>query len=210
MRDREKAQHCTCSFVAMGKSRKHREKRYWSKRLRKASYARWNSQFRYKPTSDRTGILLSRNTEKFINYILGDTIDTRDETIDTTINTTVNTTDTVTETTELSMTPSEDNTPSKSKLERSRLINLYKLEKAMTTISEHSASCGAPVHLIDEVKRNGLDSTLLARCTACQAEFQFDTCEKVELVHPNGKKRLTWEYNAAVVTVRYQQEVDML
>ena len=97
------------------------------------------------------------------------------------------------------MTASEDNTPSKSKLEASLLINLYKLDKAITTISEHSASCGALVHLIDEVKRNSLASTLLARCTTCQAEFQFDTCEKVELIHPNGKKRLTCEYNAAVV-----------
>ena len=202
-------------LVAMGKSRKHREKRYWSKRLRKASYARWNRHFRYKPTSDSTGIYF-REIQKIYKIFLGGTIDRRDETIDTTINTIdtavntmdtpvntmdtpVNTMDTAVETTELSMTASEDNTPSKSKLEGSRLINLYKLDKAIFTISEHSASCGAPVHLIDKVKRNGLASTLLARCTRCQAEFQFDTCEKVELVHPNGKKRLTWEYNAAVV-----------
>ena len=40
---------------------------------------------------------------------------------------------------------------------------------------------------------------MLARCTACQAEFLFDTCDKVDLIHPNRKRRLTWEYNAAIV-----------
>ena len=109
--------------------------------------------------------------------------------------------DTATETTELSKTASADNTLSKSKLEGSRVINLYKLHKTITMISEHSASCGAPVHIIDEAKTKGLASTLLIRCTTCQAEFQYDTYEKVELIHPNGKKR-QW--------VKCQQEVDML
>ena len=66
---------------------------------------------------------------------------------------TVNTMDTKTE---LSMTVSEDYTPSKSKLEGSCLINLLKLNEVITTISAHSASCAAPVHLIGQVRRNGL------------------------------------------------------
>ena len=45
---------------------------------------------------------------------------------------TVNTMDTKTE---LSMTVSEDYTPSKSKLEGSCLINLHKLNEVVTTIS---------------------------------------------------------------------------
>ena len=124
------------------------------------------------------------------------TINTVETTVNTTDTTTVNTTDTATE---LSVTASEDYTSPKSKLEGSRLINLHKLNEVITTINAHSASCGAPVHLIGEVRRNGLASTLLAKCTTCQAEFLFDTCDKVELIHPNGKRRLTWEYNAAVV-----------
>ena len=60
---------------------------------------------------------------------------------------------------------------------RKSLINLHKLNEAITTISTHSASCGYLVNLIDEVKRNGLASTLLARCTACHTNFfQFNTC----------------------------------
>ena len=54
------------------------------------------------------------------------------------------------------MTASEDYTSPKSKLEGSRLISLHKLNEVVTTISAHSASCGAPVHLTGEVRRNGL------------------------------------------------------
>ena len=85
----------TLVFVAMAKSRRHREKRYWSKRLREASYARWN--YDSKPTSDSTG------TFNFAKYQLefdklfhiGHTKDSTDNTIsividgtDTKINTT--------------------------------------------------------------------------------------------------------------------------
>ena len=59
----------------------------------------------------------------------------------------------------------------------------------------HSASCGAPV----EAKRYGLASRLLAKCTACHKEFPFNTCKEVELSHLDGKKKMTWEYNAAAV-----------
>ena len=48
--------------------------------------------------------------------------------------------------------------------EGSRIISLEKLRDAIHTITQHSATSKSPVDLIGEVKRNGLSTTLLARC----------------------------------------------
>ena len=78
------------------------------------------------------------------------------------------------------------------------ITNLHKLNEVITTISVHSATCGAPVHLIDEVRRNSLASTLLARCTTYQGEFLLTT-----VINWNSytlkERSLTWKYNAVVV-----------
>ena len=49
-------------------------------------------------------------------------------------------------------------------LEGSRTFSLHKLREVIHAITQHSAACKPPVELTGEVKRNGLSSTLLARC----------------------------------------------
>ena len=66
-------------------------------------------------------------------------------------------------------------------LEGSRIISLQKLRDAIYTITQHSAVCNSPVDLIGEVKRNGLGTTLLARCGKCNEEFLFTSCNKLTL-----------------------------
>ena len=56
-------------------------------------------------------------------------------------------------------------------LEGSRIFSLHKLREIIHTITQHSAACKSPVELVGEVKRNGLSSTLLARCNRCTKEF---------------------------------------
>ena len=84
-------------------------------------------------------------------------------------------------------------------LDGSRLFNLHNLSNAIKTISEYSATCGAVVELIIEVQRNGLASRMLTRCSKCNKEFLFSSCNKVILHNQDGKERLTWAYNAAAV-----------
>ena len=96
-------------------------------------------------------------------------------------------------------------------LDVSRLFNLHNLSNVIKTISEHSVSCGAVVELIDEVQQNGLASRMLARCSKCNEEFLFSSCNKVILHNQNGKERHTWAYNAAAVMGRWLQvEVTVL
>ena len=84
-------------------------------------------------------------------------------------------------------------------LDGSRLFNLQNLRKAIKTISEHSVLCGAVVELIGEVHRNGLASRILARCSKCNEEFLFSSCNEVMLHNQNGKERHTLPYNATAV-----------
>ena len=84
-------------------------------------------------------------------------------------------------------------------LDGSRLFNLHNLSNAIKTSSEHSVSCGVVVELIGEVQRNGLASRILARCSKCNEELLFSSCNKVILHNQNGKERHTWAYNAAAV-----------
>ena len=84
-------------------------------------------------------------------------------------------------------------------LDGSRLFNLHNLSNAINIISKHSITCGAVVELIGEVQRNGLASRMLARCSKCNEEFLFSSCNKVILHNQDGKGRSTWAYNAAVV-----------
>ena len=84
-------------------------------------------------------------------------------------------------------------------LDDSRLFNLYNLSNAIKAISKQSISCGAVVELIGEVQQNGLASRILARCSICNEEFLFSSCNKVILHNQNGKERHTWVYNAAAV-----------
>ena len=48
-------------------------------------------------------------------------------------------------------------------------------------------------------QRNGLASRMLARCSKCNEEFLFSSCNKVILHNQDGKERLTWDYSAAAV-----------
>ena len=84
-------------------------------------------------------------------------------------------------------------------LEGSRIISLQKLRDAIYTITQHSAVCNSPVDLIGEVKRNGLGTTLLARCGKCNEEFLFTSCNKIDLKKPDGTIRSTHQSNVAAV-----------
>ena len=84
-------------------------------------------------------------------------------------------------------------------LKGSRIISLHKLRDAIRTITQHSATCKSPVELIGEVKRNGLSTTLLARCDKCSEEFLFTSCNKIDLKKPDGTIRSTYQSNVAAV-----------
>ena len=81
----------------------------------------------------------------------------------------------------------------------SRIINLQKLHDAIQTITQHSVACQSPVELIGELRRNGLCSTLLAKCSKCNEEITFTSCNKVELKKPDGKVRSTYQANVEAV-----------
>ena len=81
----------------------------------------------------------------------------------------------------------------------SRIISLHKLHDAIYTITQYSASCLSPVELVGEVQRNGLCSTLLAKCSKCNEEFMFKTCNKLELKKPDGTVRSTYQSNITAV-----------
>ena len=84
-------------------------------------------------------------------------------------------------------------------LEGSQIISLHKLRDAIRAITQHSAACKSPVELIGEVKRNGLSTTLLARCDKYSEEFLFTSCNKIDLKTPDGTIRSTYHSNVAAV-----------
>ena len=49
------------------------------------------------------------------------------------------------------------------------------------------------------MKRNGLSTTLLARCGKCNEEFLFTSCDKIDLKKPDGTIRSTHQSNVAAV-----------
>ena len=83
--------------------------------------------------------------------------------------------------------------PDNTHLAGSQIISLEKLYDAIATISRHSISCLSPVELIGEVQRNGLCSTLLAKCSKCNEEIMFKTCSKVKLKELDGTIRSTYQ-----------------
>ena len=89
--------------------------------------------------------------------------------------------------------------PDNTHLAGSRIISLEKLHDAIATISRHSISCLSPVELIGEVQRNGLCSTLLAKCSKCNEEIMFKTCSKVKLKELDGTIRSTYQSNVTAV-----------
>lgn len=101
--------------------------------------------------------------------------------------------------THLNITGQTFTTVNNSHLEGSRIISLQKLHDAIRTITQHSAACKSPVDLIGEVQRNGLSTTLLARCDKCNEEFLFTSCNKINLKKPDGTIRSTYQSNVAAV-----------
>ena len=55
------------------------------------------------------------------------------------------------------------------------------------------------MELIGEVQRNGLCSTLLAKCSKCNEEIMFKTCNIVKLKEPDGTVRSTYQSNVTAV-----------
>ena len=76
-------------------------------------------------------------------------------------------------------------------LNGSRLFNLHNLCNAIKAISKHSVSCEAVVELMGKVQWNGLASRMLARCSKCNEEFLFNSCNKVILHNQDGKEKST-------------------
>ena len=86
----------------------------------------------------------------------------------------------------------------------SRIISLQKLHDIIKTITRHSVACQSPVELIGEVRRNRFCSTLLAKCSQCNEEITFTSCNKAELKKPKGRVRSTYPYQVNVEAVMSQ------
>ena len=79
-------------------------------------------------------------------------------------------------------------------IQGSRIINIDKLGEYVSSITQHSATCGGSVILSGE-KRAGLASILSSKCTKCNHTISFATSKKVK--GPRRQKR--WECNLAAV-----------
>ena len=73
-------------------------------------------------------------------------------------------------------------------LEKSRVINLDKLQQYTDDLVAHSTYCDGSITLSGET-RDGLASILSGRCTTCQHTITFETSKKVK--GPKGYRR--WE-----------------
>lgn len=79
-------------------------------------------------------------------------------------------------------------------LSGSRIVNLSQLGSFVTDISAHSQSCQqGTVFLCSETRRDGLASTLAAKCNTCNENISFKTSSCVSLTD-NSKR---WEANVA-------------
>lgn len=83
----------------------------------------------------------------------------------------------------------------------SRIIKLDRLEKHLSTISRHAATCnscqtsGGKVILAGERHQAGFASILTSHCTGCKKQFSFSTTSKVSGMSAGQY----WEANMAAV-----------
>ena len=89
-----------------------------------------------------------------------------------------------------------NNPTAREKLVGSRIMSLENLAHDITRLSEHSAKCKGVCHIVQEVRREGLASILLAECDKCNNKFHLESSTKVM---GSGSKKTRYAVNVGAV-----------
>ena len=77
-----------------------------------------------------------------------------------------------------------------------RILNLGNLEHNIRKVSQHSAQCSGICNVVQEVRREGLASTLLAECSTCKGTLHLESSTKVR---GSGSKKTRYAVNVGAV-----------
>lgn len=92
--------------------------------------------------------------------------------------------------------PNDDNVPAGEKMTGCRILHLAKLAQNIRKVSQHSAQCRGICNVVEEVRREGLASTLLAECNTCKEALYLESSTKVK---GSGSKKNRYAVNVGAV-----------
>ena len=92
--------------------------------------------------------------------------------------------------------PNNENVPAGEKTTGCRILNLVNRAQNIRKVSQHSAQCQEICNVVEEVRQEGLASTLLAECNTCKEALYLESSTKVK---GSGSKKTRYAVHVGAV-----------